>query len=132
MTANKFHARKVTIDGHEFPSIAEGNRYTQLKWLERARDIQALAIQPRYPLVVNGVTVGVYTADFAYMTGGRKITEDVKGGPLRAADSLRMRVFMACYPELELLIVDRKGGTKPFKQRKVAPASRPASAARAA
>lgn len=119
--SNKFNARKVEIDGHVFPSAAEANRYTQLKWLERARDIHALTIQPAYPLSVNGITVGIYTADFAYFTGGRSVTEDVKGGPIREADSLRMRVFMACYPEHELRIVDRKGGSKPFKQRKVSP-----------
>lgn len=116
---NKFHARKVELDGITFPSQAEANRYAQLRLLERARAIRAMSRQPQYPLVIGGVTIGLYTADFAYIENGRHIVEDVKGGPIREADSLRMRVFMALYPHHELRIVDRKGGSKPMKQRKV-------------
>ena len=35
------------------------------------------------------------------------------------AASLRMRVFLACYPTHELRIVDNKGNSQPFKQRAV-------------
>ena len=115
---NKFSATAIEIDGIKYPSKAEANRHQQLKLMERARAIRALAYQPRYPLKVNGVVVGAYTADFAYFDGGRQIVEDVKGIITEAA-SLRMRLFMACYPQHELLIVDRKGNTQPFKQRSV-------------
>jgi len=117
---SKFGAQKVTIDGVEFASRAEANRYGQLKLMERAKQIKALGVHPKFPLKVNGVLIGVYTADFAYFEGGRQIVEDVKGGPIREADSLRMRVFMALYPTHELRIVDRKGGWERFKQRQVA------------
>lgn len=115
---SKFGARKVTIDGIAFASQAEGNRYSQLKLLERAREIKALGVHPRYPLKVNGVVIGVYTADFAYFEGGRQIVEDVKGMVTPEA-SLRMRVFMALFPTHELRIVDSKGGWEKFKQRAV-------------
>lgn len=114
----KFGARKVKIEGYTFDSVAEGNRYTQLKLLERAREIKALGVHPSYALSVNGVLIGRYTADFCYYEGGRQITEDVKG-LVTAEASLRMRVFMACYPQHELRIVDRKGGWEKFKQRAV-------------
>lgn len=114
---NKFHARKVTIDGITFASKAEGDRYGMLKLFERARQIRALACQPEYPLKVNGILIGFYTGDFCYFESGRQVCEDVKGGPIREADSLRMRVFMACHPEIELRIVDGKGRSKKFKQR---------------
>lgn len=116
---NKFGARKVTFDGIEFASKAEANRYNQLKLMERARQIKALAVHPKYPLKVNGTLIGVYTADFVYFEGGRQIVEDVKG-MVTAHASLRMRVFMALYPTHELRIVDRKGGWERFKQRNVA------------
>ena len=106
---SKFGARKVTIDGIAFASQAEGNRYSQLKLLERAREIKALGVHPKYPLKVNGVVIGVYTADFAYFEGGRQIVEDVKG-MITSEASLRMRVFMAIYSSHELRIVDSKGG----------------------
>lgn len=115
---NKFGAKKVEIDGHTFDSKIEGNRYAQLKLLERAKEIKALGIHPVYPLKVNGVLIGNYKPDFVFFEGGRQIVEDVKGMVTEAA-SLRMRVFMACYPTHELRIVD-KGGIKPFKQRAVA------------
>ena len=115
---SKFHARKVTIDGIDFASQAEGNRYGHLKLLERAREIKALGVHPRYPLKVNGVVIGVYTADFAYFEGGRQIVEDVKGMVTPEA-SLRMRVFMALHPTHELRIVDSKGNWERFKQRAV-------------
>ena len=114
----KFGAVKQTIDGITFASTAEANRYSQLKLLERAREIKALGVHPAYPLSVNGVLIGKYTADFCYFEGGRQVTEDVKG-LVTAEASLRMRVFMACYPQHELRIVDRKGNWEKFKQRAV-------------
>jgi hypothetical protein len=37
-------------------------------------------VHPRFEIVVNGVKVCTYTADFAYETdGGEKVVEDVKG-----------------------------------------------------
>lgn len=115
---NKFSARTVEIDGIKYPSKAEANRHQQLKLMERARAILALAHQPKFPLVVNGVTVGVYTPDFIYFDAGRTICEDVKGIVTEAA-SLRMRLFMALYPNHELRIVDAKGNSKRFTQRAV-------------
>ena len=82
------------------------------------REIKALGVHPSWPLVVNGVAIGRYTADFVYFEGGRQIVEDVKGVVTPEA-SLRMRVFMALYPSHELRIVDRKGGWERFKQRAV-------------
>lgn len=114
----KYGAIKVEIDGHSFASKAEADRYGQLKWLERARDIKALSVHPVFFLVVNGVTVGKFTADFMYHEGGRKVVEDVKG-MITPEASLRMRVFMALFPDHELRVV-KKGHAKVFKQRKVA------------
>lgn len=116
--ANKFSARKVTLDGFEFASAAEAKRYGDLKLMQRAGLIRGLGVHPGYPLVINGVTVGKFTADFAYFEGGQKVVEDVKGVVTEAA-SLRMRIFMALYPEHELRVV-KKGQAKLFKQRKVA------------
>lgn len=115
---NKFSARKTMIDGFEFASAAEARRYGELKLLQRAGLIKALGVHPIYPLTIHGVTVGKFTADFAYYEGGRKVCEDVKGVVTEAA-SLRMRVFMACYPDYELKVI-QKGKSKPMRQRKVA------------
>lgn len=114
---NKFNARKVELDGHVFDSRAEAKRYGELKWLERARDIKALSVHPTYPLTVNGVTIGSVTLDFAYYEGGRRVCEDVKGTITEAA-SLRLRLFRALNPEIEVRI-HKRGQSKVLKQRKV-------------
>lgn len=115
---NKFSAKKVTLDGMTFASKAEANRYAQLKLMERARAISDLQVQPLYPLVVNGIVIGTYKPDFSYDENKKRICEDVKGVVTEAA-SLRMRVFRACYPSIELRIVDRKGNSEVLKQRRV-------------
>jgi len=114
----KYGARKVELDGHTFASAAEAKRYGELKWLERAGDIKALTVHPRFPLTINGVTIGHYTGDFLYYSGGRKTLEDVKG-TITAEASLRLRVFKALHPEIAIHI-HRRGENKPLKQRKVA------------
>jgi len=115
---NKFSAQKTEIDGIIFASKAEANRYAQLKLMERAKAITDLKIQPGYLLQVNGKVIGTYRPDFSYQDGKRIVVEDVKG-IITPEASLRMRVFMAAYPEIELRIVDRKGNSEPFRQRRV-------------
>ena len=48
---NKFNAVKVVIDGIEFASTTEGNRYEELKMLVRAGLIKDLEVQPVFILV---------------------------------------------------------------------------------
>ena len=77
--SHKYGAKPVTIDGHRFHSKAEGARYRLLTLLVRAGEISDLTLQPRFPLVVCGVTIGHYVADFEYRERGARIVEDVKG-----------------------------------------------------
>lgn len=62
-----------------FDSRAEGRRYDELRLLENAGQITNLQRQVAYPIVVNGVTVGKYLADFVYQANGETVIEDVKG-----------------------------------------------------
>ena len=115
---NKFGAKKTEVDGILFASKAEAERYGTLKLLERARQVRAVSVQPEFALKINGHTIGHYSGDFAYYEGGKLCVDDVKGMITEAA-SLRMRVFMACFPDIELRIVDGQGRVKKFKQRQV-------------
>lgn len=76
--------RNVTAerDGIAFASQSEARRYDALKLLRDAGAIDDLLLQPRFPLIVNGVKVSRYTADFGYRDTqtGRYVYEDVKGG----------------------------------------------------
>jgi hypothetical protein len=80
----KFNAVRTTVDGITFASKAEARRYQELRLLEKAGQISSLMLQPKYQIVINGVNVCTYIADFSYVepTGERtwaRRLEDVKG-----------------------------------------------------
>lgn len=83
----KYHSRKTMLDGMEFDSRREANRYAELKLLQRAGEISDLRTQVKYTLIPaqkkpSGGTerACTYTADFVYRDKrGREIAEDAKG-----------------------------------------------------
>jgi len=94
---SKYHARKVTAGGLTFDSQAEHRRWRELVLLEQAGEISHLAVHPAYPLIVNGVKVGVYQADFVYTdANGRRVTEDVKGVKTPVY-RLKRKLMWACH-----------------------------------
>lgn len=78
---NKYGAKRVEVDGIVFHSQKEARRYSQLKLMERAGEIENLELQPRFDFVLNGVKIGFYKADFQYirLSDGVPVIEDVKG-----------------------------------------------------
>lgn len=91
---------KVTVDGIEFDSKKEANRYYELKLLQRAGQITDLQLQREFELIPaqyetyarygkTGKRLQdgkrciekscVYKADFAYIKDGQQVVEDVKG-----------------------------------------------------
>jgi hypothetical protein len=97
---SKFQNEPTWIDGYRFASKKEATRYTELKLLLRAGEIQNLEVQPVYPIFVNNVKVCDYVADFAYCVpaiGGKKeIVEDVKGFRTQVFQ-LKKKLFAAQY-----------------------------------
>lgn len=85
---SKYHAKKTEVDGIRFQSRKEGERYAELKLLERAGRIRSLVLQPKFELQegftnaegkkIRAIT---YIADFMYYDCDldRTIVEDVKG-----------------------------------------------------
>ena len=94
----KFRNIKTLVDGIVFSSQKEARRYGELKLLERSGQILDLALQPRFPIVINGVKVCTYVADFSYQKAAdSSITyEDVKGvkTPMYR---LKKKLVKACY-----------------------------------
>lgn len=77
---NKYNAKKTTVDGIVFDSIIEGNRYCELKLLQRAGQISDLKWQVPFVLFEkseHGRKL-VYKADFTYMQNGQLVVEDTK------------------------------------------------------
>jgi len=83
----KFGAIRTVVEGISFASKREANRYAHLRLLQRAGEIEALVLQPAFPLkVVNLDTgeltqIGTYRADFWYLDTRTQqpIVEDAKG-----------------------------------------------------
>ena len=91
---------KVTVDGIEFDSKKEANRYYELRLLQRAGQIEELELQKEFELIPaqyetyarygkTGKRLQdgkrciekscVYKADFAYIKDGQQVVEDAKG-----------------------------------------------------
>lgn len=80
---NKYHNRKVTVDGITFDSVKEASRYQELKMLERAGEITALVRQVKIELIPKTKLYRAcyYIPDFTYFDKRvqKTIYEDVKG-----------------------------------------------------
>ena len=82
---NKYHSKKTTIDGIEFDSAKEAKRYTKLRDMEKAGEIQGLRLQVPFEILPSFECDGVkyrgmkYIADFVYYRNGKQVVEDCKG-----------------------------------------------------
>lgn len=94
---SKYGNVKTEVDGIVFDSKAEAKRYGELKLLLRSGDIQSLVWQPKLPIVVNGIKVATYIADFTYfdMRKPGHVFEDVKG-VRTAVYKLKKKLVKAC------------------------------------
>jgi len=81
----KYRNQPTVIDGVRFASKKEGERYKILSLLESQGRIDNLRLQPRFALMVNGVKIGDYVADFQYDLSGKTVIEDVKSPATRTA-----------------------------------------------
>ena len=98
----KYNNVKVLIDGRMFDSKREGERYKELKLLERAGVIINLVLQPKFELMpkyeINGRKVRKmeYIADFQYIENGKTVVEDAKG-MLTAVYKIKKKLFESKY-----------------------------------
>jgi len=96
-TKNKYNAIKQTYKGEIFDSKKELNRFMELEILLRAREISDLELHPKFDLMVNGVKIGRYTADFRYKKGSDVIVEDVKSRATKTRDYVLRKKILATY-----------------------------------
>lgn len=87
----KYGAVPTVAHGFRFASKREAARYGELLLLGMAGELRNLELQPRFPLHVGGVQVGIYVGDFRYEERQfqgwdamytfmwRDVVEDVKG-----------------------------------------------------
>ena len=94
----KYRNRKTLADGVVFDSKREADRWLVLRAMERDGLVRDLRRQVRVPLVVAGVRVCVWVADFVYhdTASGRTEYEDVKGYRTPAY-RLKAKLFRALF-----------------------------------
>ncbi len=78
---HKYQAKEAWLDGIKFPSIKERDRYAVLLQMQMAGMVSELERQPVYALMVDGIIIGHYKADFRYRRKGETslTVEDSKG-----------------------------------------------------
>lgn len=106
MSYSKYKNKWTIVDGIKFQSIKEGNRYAELKMLEKAGIIKDLKLQPVFelcgPVMFNGkkLTARKFKADFQYydISFKRETVEDCKGF-LNDLYKLKRSIFLNLYPQ---------------------------------
>lgn len=78
---SKYKNKKTEVDGIEFDSKKEAERYKQLRLLLKAGEIGLLRMQVPYELNPGGSYSFKYIADFVYIipSTGEEVIEDSKG-----------------------------------------------------
>lgn len=109
MSYNKFFAKKVTVDGMKFDSIAEARRWRTLTWLQRGGVIKDLQRQVKYIVIPAQYDENhhmiessmSYIADFVYCDeNGKLVVEDVKGykkGPAYQLFAAKRKLMLERY-----------------------------------
>jgi hypothetical protein len=112
---SKYGSKKTLYDGITFDSGMEARRYSELRLLEKAGEIENLELQPRFILIPKQkrgkITIRQWswTGDFRYFDKFEncEVIEDVKGYETVEFRNVR-KMFLAKYPEKYLRIVTKK------------------------
>lgn len=79
-TTSKYHSKITMVGDKKFHSKKEANRFVELTLMEKAKAIQDLKTQVKFPLVKKS-SYGreiKYVADFVYYQNGKMVVEDTK------------------------------------------------------
>ena len=100
---SKFFNKEVIIDGINFKSIGEGNRYSELKILQRTGEISQLECHPHFILFEKETISGInfpsmkYTSDFKYLNKeGKVVIEEYKSIMTFAEKDYKLRRRIFC------------------------------------
>jgi hypothetical protein len=102
---HKYHAKRVTVDGHNFPSLWEAKCYTALRWRYLGGHITEPLLQVRFSLGVHYGKERAYVCDFVFveLRSGTLVVADAKG--FRTEEYKRKRDTFRCvygFPVLEI------------------------------
>lgn len=106
--ANKYgNEKSVSSDGKKFDSIWERDCYTKFRYMQLAGEIKELRCQVRYNLIVNGLMIAAYIADFVVVyKDGREVIYDSKG-VLTDVFRLKQKLMRAVH-NTEIVLLKKK------------------------
>jgi hypothetical protein len=87
----KYRNVRTGADGITFDSAKEARRWQELRLLVMAGQISGLQRQTKFPLVVGGIDICSYIADFSYVANGELVVEDVKSEVTRKLPVYRIK-----------------------------------------
>lgn len=94
---SKYGNVKTMVFGQVFDSKREATRYMTLRALQDEGKISDLKTQVNFPIVLNGVKICDYRADFVYFNQqGAQVIEDAKGYKTDVY-RLKKKLVRACY-----------------------------------
>lgn len=99
----KYHNKKIIIDGITFDSVKEGNRYRQLKLLEKVGKISFLSMQKKFVLIP-----AQYEQSQEKYTRGKKKGQ-YKRGKLLERECAYIADFVYCDRDGNVVVEDTKG-----------------------
>lgn len=103
---HKYNAKAVVVEGVRYASTREYERYQELLMKEKAGLIRGLKRQVTYRFIYNGILIGKYVADAAYLepTDGQRgwhlVVEDSKG--VRTPLYRRSKKMMLAFHEIKI------------------------------
>lgn len=89
--AKYLNVKTASADGIVHDAKGECERWEELRLLERAGAIRSLRRQVPFAMVVNGIHICTYVADFDYLEGEARIVEDRKSPRTRKLASFRIK-----------------------------------------
>lgn len=120
---------KRTLDNIEFHSITEKEWYRcYLKPLVQLGKIRDLEFQPVFQIIINGFTLGIYTADFKFKDEkGESVIHEVKGARENREFSIKWKIVQILYPENKYALIKAKSekGKLSFREVKRIPKKTP-------
>lgn len=104
LSYSKFGNQILGEKGSTFRSKKEFERWEELLFLQDQKLITDLDRNVRFDLIVNGVEIGTYTADFVYKdpATGKTIIDDAKGYKTQHWKRTK-KLLNAIYPEYEVV-----------------------------
>ena len=108
---HKYSAKStVCFEGHRHPSKVEAGYCNNLRLLVKAKEIYCYEYERRFPLEVNGMTIGHHKPDFCVYKTQKDFDLDAPEiheikGAMTVDWNLRRKLFEAIYPHLEYIVI---------------------------